>query len=209
MIKKQALSFILGVVFILSGCASSRSISTVVTSHPSNAEIYWGEAGADLKKTNLKTPYIEHNRKANPVWNSWYYQVKKEGYKDSEIIFKPETKEDRLIHIELEPLVTNLHCAFTIISDPNGAHVVEKTSGEYIGRTPIRKQYLIRDKSKESTEITQTFILKKNNYISSEATLKISCIHKTRYEAGKNAKTVFSMLEPIVKRPVSSTIAPK
>lgn len=197
MIKKQMLSFILGVVLILSGCASSRTISTVLTSNPSNAEIYWGEVESDLMKTNNTTPYIEHNKHSNPVWKAWYYQVKKEGYKDSEIIFQSETKEDRLLHIELEPLVINQYCAFTIISDPVGAHVVEKTSGEYIGRTPIRTRYLMRNKSKESTEITQIFILKKKNYLPTELTLNLSCIHKTKYAAGKNVKAFFTMLEAI------------
>ena len=202
MIKKQMLSFFLGVLFILSGCASSGSISTVVTSDPSNAELYWGENGSDLRKTNYTTPYIEHNKRSNPVWTAWYYQVKKEGFKDSEVIFQPETKKDRSVHFELEPLVTDLYCAFTIVSDPSGAHVVEKTSGEYIGRTPIKTKYFKRDKNKESTEITQTFILKKNNYHPAELILNLSCIHKTKYAASKNVKTVFTMLEAIEVNPV-------
>jgi len=209
MTKKQILSFFLGVVFILSGCASSRSISTEVTSNPSDAEIYWGEAESDLKKTDYTTPYLQHHSVSKAIWKAWYFQVKKEGYKDSEVIFQAETKEDRSVHFELEPLVTNLYCAFKIVSDPTGAHVVEKTSGEYIGRTPIRTRYLTRDASKESTEITQTFILKKKNYLPSELTLNLSCIHKTKYAASKNVKTIFTMLEAIEESPVSSTVAPR
>ncbi|MDP2643615.1 MAG: ankyrin repeat domain-containing protein [Desulfobacterales bacterium] len=48
--------------------------------------------------------------------------------------------------------------AFTIVSDPEGAHVIEKNSGEYIGKTPIKVRHFMVDGKKELTVINKTFV---------------------------------------------------
>ncbi|MGD8770622.1 MAG: hypothetical protein PVJ06_11330 [Desulfobacterales bacterium] len=41
-----------------------------------------------------------------PYWKKWYYQIKKDGYEDSKLIFKPkgEIGGDRYVHAMLKPL---------------------------------------------------------------------------------------------------------
>jgi hypothetical protein len=36
-------------------------------------------------------------------WGDGYFQVKKDGYQDSEIIFSPALQQDRSIHFQLPP----------------------------------------------------------------------------------------------------------
>ena len=78
-------------------------INTFITSEPSNAEIYWGPSKDHLTKTGYLTPLTENRMHIDARYKDWYFQVKKEGFKDSEIIFLPRAKEDREIHFVLDP----------------------------------------------------------------------------------------------------------
>ena len=78
-------------------------IETMITSQPPDATIYWGPAKDQLKKTIYLTPRNEMNVSDGANWKDWYYQVKKEGYVDSEIVFKSQDSKDRHVHFELKP----------------------------------------------------------------------------------------------------------
>ena len=81
-------------------------IKTLVTSDPPDAQIYWGESRDALLNAHQSTPWTEDGANANTKANfaNWYFQVKKAGYKDSEIVFAPLTEKDRTIHFTLEPI---------------------------------------------------------------------------------------------------------
>ena len=80
------LSLILLLAF-LPGCASSVS-QEVLLCDPPQAEIYWGKTENSLEKTRLTTP--SSRSLSASKWESWCYQVKKEGYRDSEITCRGE-----------------------------------------------------------------------------------------------------------------------
>ena len=81
-------------------------LKTTITSEPQDALIYWGPSKEELKKTTYRTPrsVTVKDDPGGASWKDWYYQVKKDGYHDSEILFMPLQAEDRKIHIELKPL---------------------------------------------------------------------------------------------------------
>jgi hypothetical protein len=105
------LSFSYVLVFILmTGCAASTP--EVITCYPPQADIYWGESPDNLKKTGFTTP---HSRSISGAEREdWCYQVKKEGYKESDIICRKE-EAYRYLDFSLVPLKT------TITSEPSGA----------------------------------------------------------------------------------------
>jgi hypothetical protein len=65
--------------------------------------IYWGPSKDQIERTEHKTPRTitirEHRGGAG--WKNWYYQVKKKGYHDSEVVFLPQQTSDRSVHFEL------------------------------------------------------------------------------------------------------------
>jgi hypothetical protein len=76
---------------------------TSITSDPPVAIIYWGPSKDQINRTGNTTPLTitvrEHSGGAS--WKDWYFQVKKEGYHDSEILFLPQQPGDRSVHFEL------------------------------------------------------------------------------------------------------------
>lgn len=84
-------------------------LKTTITSQPPDAIIYWGPSEKQIEKTIHRTPRTvtvkDHPNGAS--WKNWYYQVKKEGYHDSEIVFVPQKENDRQIHFELKSLSTH------------------------------------------------------------------------------------------------------
>jgi hypothetical protein len=81
-------------------------LKTTITSEPQDAMIYWGPSKEELKETTYRTPrsVTVKDHPGGAGWKDWYFQVKKDGYHDSEIIFLPLQAEDRTIHIQLKPL---------------------------------------------------------------------------------------------------------
>lgn len=216
MSNKQIIGFFLTLIFIISGCAVSETIqtwpiTTTITSEPPNAEIYWGEVENGLIKTSFETPYLEYSRTQD-----WYYQVKKEGYRDSQVVFSLMTKGDRLVHFKLEPLDSEnttdsekadyQYGAFTILSDPAGAHVVLKETGEYIGMTPTEVRFFQRDNNRESNIVIQQFILNKRGFQPIELTLNLICDYSTKSKAVNNPKSIFAMLKADDGYSVYSTV---
>jgi len=88
-----------------SGCATTNTIKSVMTSDPPGADIYWGSSRNSLEYLE-KTPMTRTYTGTNTCWSAWYYQFKKTGYDDSEIIFKEEGEElaDRYVHGTLKAL---------------------------------------------------------------------------------------------------------
>ena len=78
-------------------------LKTTITSEPPNAIIYWGPSKDQLERTEHRTPRTitakEHAGGAS--WKDWYFQVKKKGYHDSEVVFLPQQSRDRSVHFEL------------------------------------------------------------------------------------------------------------
>ena len=86
-----------------------KPIKTIITSEPSRAKIFWGSKRENLIETIYETPRTESNVSRGASWKDWYFQVKKDGFHDSEIIFKPETSEDRFVHFVLKPIRSDRH----------------------------------------------------------------------------------------------------
>jgi hypothetical protein len=72
----------------------------VITSDPFGADIYWGITETDLKRSGHVTTYS--GNLSGPRMGNWCYQVKKEGYHDSQIVCMPQTSEDRRVHFDLK-----------------------------------------------------------------------------------------------------------
>jgi hypothetical protein len=81
-----------------------KPIRTTITSAPPGAEIFWGTSEKNVRKTVHKTPYTASGETDGVSWKDWYFQVKKAGYKDTDILFQPRAETDRTVHFVLEPL---------------------------------------------------------------------------------------------------------
>ena len=79
-------------------------VRTVISSDPPGADIYWGPSKDQLEQTIHKTPRTEKNVRIGASWKDWYFQIKKDGFHDSEIVFISQGSNDRLVHFELKPL---------------------------------------------------------------------------------------------------------
>jgi hypothetical protein len=78
-------------------------IKTTITSEPSNAIIYWGPSKDQIQDTLHRTPrtLTAKDHSGGASWKDGYYQVKKEGYQDSEVVFLPQQSKDRSVHFQL------------------------------------------------------------------------------------------------------------
>jgi hypothetical protein len=82
-------------------------IKTSISSDPPGAQIYWGPSEDHLTKADMLTPWQEARVGIGANYKDWYFQAKKEGYRDSEIQFLPYATSDRDIHFVLVPLGAN------------------------------------------------------------------------------------------------------
>jgi hypothetical protein len=128
----SALLLILLLAFI-SGCASSVS-QEVIFCDPPHADIYWGKTAASLESTGLKTPN-SRSISASKL-ESWCYQVKKEGYHDSEIICRG-AEGFRYLDFHLSPIKT------VITSEPPGAIIYWGATKDRLERTDLRTPRII------------------------------------------------------------------
>jgi hypothetical protein len=120
-----SLQVVLLLLAFVSGCASPSS-QEVIFCDPPQADIYWGKTEGSLEKTGLTTP---HSRSISaPKWESWCYQVKKEGYNDSEILCRRE-ESFRYLDFKLTPIQTS------ITSEPLGAVVYWGPRKDQMART--------------------------------------------------------------------------
>jgi hypothetical protein len=81
---------------------------TSITSDPSGAIVYWGPRKDRLESTDYRTPATiasdDPRAASGAAWKEWYFQVKMEGYRDSQIVFLPREQHDRSFHFKLTPL---------------------------------------------------------------------------------------------------------
>jgi hypothetical protein len=142
-----------------SGCAGT--LQEIITCDPPQAHIYWGKTESQLKKTGYKTPHSRTISGSN--WEPWCYQVKKDGYHDSEIICREE-EGYRYLDFQLVPLKT------TITSQPPDAIIYWGPSKDQLERTEHRTPRTITAKEHAGGASWKDwyFQVKKKGYFESE-----------------------------------------
>jgi hypothetical protein len=105
----------------MSACAGT--LQKIISCEPHQAHIFWGKTKSKIEKTEHKIPYTRPLSGSN--WEPWCYQVKKEGYDDSEIIcprssslllqptqswFNDAQKPLRFAHHHVHPLDRSILC---------------------------------------------------------------------------------------------------
>ena len=113
--QRKLLTVLSMMLFVIIGCTTLR---TTITSEPPGADIYMGSSRDRLEPSNNKTPFTLSGTDIGAYWKPWYYQVKKEGYKDSEIIFKEKENGDRFVHFQLKPKTVTMPVNQQIILTP-------------------------------------------------------------------------------------------
>lgn len=116
MLVRGALVFAMVSTLFLLGCAAPKATQTkgpattircIIKSQPPGADIYWGPSSDKLQKSGYKTPYVVPNKTYNPIWKAWYYQVRKDSYRDSVVILSPQSWGDRYVDFSLAPVETS------------------------------------------------------------------------------------------------------
>jgi TolB protein len=111
-IKLQAYLLLSVLSLSVFGCATipknestlKKTIYERINSEPPGASIYWGEKEGQLVYTGKTTPYSKPNTAESPIFKTWYYQVKKEGYIDSKVISMAYSSDDRIVNFTLKPI---------------------------------------------------------------------------------------------------------
>jgi hypothetical protein len=146
----------------MAGCAAKSQ--EVITCYPPYADIYWGKNASELRKSGFTTP---HSRSISGVEREhWCYQVKKEGYRDSDIVCRKE-EEYRNLDFSLVPLKT------TITSKPSGATIYWGPSEDQLKKTSYRtpQTITIKDVSIGASWKAWYYQVKKEGYHDSEVVL--------------------------------------
>jgi S1-C subfamily serine protease len=117
----------------------TTTIKSDITSNPAGATIYHGPSPGELRYAGV-TPKTETFEDIMPFWKAWYYQFKKEGYEDSDIIFVPQgpPNRGRYVHANLKPKSQKITIKIYITSDPPGATIFAGPSPDnltYVGVT--------------------------------------------------------------------------
>ena len=97
MSARKLLFLLVLIVPVIQSCASTYAER--ITSDPPGAGIYWGYSQSNFVDTEFITPF--ERTISGRSWEARCYQVKKEGYYDSEVICKPSESADRYIHFGL------------------------------------------------------------------------------------------------------------
>jgi len=153
--------FYLIVLTMLFGSGCAGTLQEIITCYPPQATIYWGKTESQLKKTGYKTPHSRTISGSN--WEPWCYQVKKNGYHDSEIICREE-EGYRYLDFQLVPLKT------TITSQPPDAIIYWGPSKDQLERTEHRTPRTITAKEHAGGASWKDwyFQVKKKGYFDSE-----------------------------------------
>ena len=146
-------------IVLFSACAGT--LQEYISSDPPHADVYWGKTKAELKKTGHETPYFRSISGSN--WESWCYQVKKDGYRDSEIICREE-EGLRLLDFYLVPFRT------TITSEPTDSIICWGATRDQIENTEYRTPLTITAKEHPGGASWKDwyFQVKKKGYYDSE-----------------------------------------
>jgi hypothetical protein len=147
------------IVPYLAGCASATY--EVITCTPPQAEIYWGKTPSQLEVTGHRTPYSTSI--SGSSWESWCYQVKKEGYHDSDIICR-QKGQYRNLDFYLVPLKT------TIDSVPPGATIYWGPSAQQLTETKhvTPRTITVKDVANGASWKAWYYQVKKKGYDDSE-----------------------------------------
>jgi S1-C subfamily serine protease len=81
--------FLLFIMLFLQACATT-TIYEYLESDPSGAFVYGSQTPHNMQYTGIVTPHTRYDTGVNIYWKPWYYQFKKNGYYNSEIIFAPQ-----------------------------------------------------------------------------------------------------------------------
>jgi hypothetical protein len=174
------------------GCQST--IKVHITSDPLGANIYYGTTPSDLKYAGT-TPKEESFTGYQPYWLPGYYQFKKEGFLDSEIIYKEQSpvNTDRLVWTQLIQLPsTTIKCY--IASDPFGANI-------YYGTTPSDLKYAGTTPKEESFTGYQPSWAPGYYQFKKEGFLDSKIIFKEQSPVNTD-RTIRIKLEPIVEKSI-------
>ena len=122
-------------ILIMPLFAGCLTVHEVVTSEPSNADIYWGGSEMTLANSGLKTPHstIHQGMALKPRC----FQVKKDGYFESEISCGGN-EDYRHVHFDLVPLTT------MITSNPPGATILWGPTREDLEQTSYETPFAVR-----------------------------------------------------------------
>ncbi len=143
----------------ISGCGGT--IQEMITCNPPQADIYWGKTPEQVVETGLKTPYSRSHSAG--AWESWCYQVKKDGYFDSDVVCRHE-ESYRYLDFFLIPLKT------TITSDPPGATIYWGPSSDQLRQTIHKtpRSVTAKDVSDGASWRDWYFQVRKDGYYDSE-----------------------------------------
>lgn len=78
-------------------------IKTTITSDPPGAVLYWGPTMEEIGRTLHRTPLSLSDDSGGPNWKAGYFQVRKDGYIDSEIVLLSQQPIDRDYRFKLYP----------------------------------------------------------------------------------------------------------
>lgn len=94
--------FAVGMVLLLflTGCMQ-RQIYEAVYSHPEGGTVMWGKTPDELTNSKRLTP--TSRQVTGDQWESWCYQVLKDGYQPSEIVCRPDGETKRKVVFKLKP----------------------------------------------------------------------------------------------------------
>jgi S1-C subfamily serine protease len=94
----------IALVTISLSCATTTYIAKtnkiLINSYPAGADIYAGPSKSSLGWTGLKTPYTQFTVDKN--WETACFQVKRQGYHDSEVICRSRDSSDRSVYFDLD-----------------------------------------------------------------------------------------------------------
>ncbi len=143
MVLRRSLLLLTTLVLLASGCATGGR--EIVTSDPPGADIYWGKSETGLAGPAARTPYSRTFVGVNPRLEPFCYQVKKEGYCDSDVICRPAESPERSLHFVLRPVEVKPAAAAGTAQGPADTRTDEKSSGEQrvAGGTAVDDAYVI------------------------------------------------------------------
>ncbi len=114
---------------VLGAWGCDYTIRCYIDSDPQGAQVYIGGSPTTLIY-NGTTPYMREFKGDLPRWESTYYQVRKEGYEDSKVVFKP-----------YEDLCRDRHVKFVLkATGPSPEQISEKQAEQALARERAERE---------------------------------------------------------------------
>lgn len=106
--KNHPLPAIILIALLSMNFGCSNTIYETIRSNPSQADIYWGESSSSLKNSGNKTPYLnsfpESKLEQLEQMEHRCFQLKKEGYQNSQIYCRQKNELSFLVNVDLIPI---------------------------------------------------------------------------------------------------------